>query len=137
MKNSCIGLVKILGTMCLIGGAYGLYADALSFTWHISVSTWEELELGWVILIIAKKVSLICFGMALIIYYKKSLDIFSRPWIIFSFLILLTLIILINYFSYQPIFLAKTWFEIIALVFFLGAWVFYKIKYPEEFGLKS
>ena len=70
------------------------------------------------------------------IYYKKSLDVFSRPWIFVSFMIFWILKISKNNIYYDPT-LTQSMSELLVLIALISGWFVYRKKYPEEFGLKS
>ncbi len=96
----------------------------------------ERVISGLVVLRITRSIDLLVLGIALLIYYKKSLDVFSRPWIFVSFTVFWILKILRNNIYYDPT-LTQVMSEILVMIALIGGWFVYRKQYPQEFGLKS
>jgi Ca2+/Na+ antiporter len=88
---------------------------------------------------VGKKIAVIVFGVALLVYYKKSIHLYSRRWIFIALIVYLTTSFLIFFIYYRPTILRIISGVCVILVFlvFIFYWFYYRKKYPEEFGLKS
>jgi len=122
-------LAKIMGAGSIGWEIHSLYV-------YIPTVISERVDLGGAVLRIARSIDLLILGIALLIYYKKSLDAFSRPWIFVSFTIFWILKILRNNIYYDPT-LTQALSEVLVLIALIGGWFVYRKQYPEEFGLKS
>jgi len=121
--------VKVMGAGSIVWEICSLYV-------YVPTVISEQVISGGAILRISRSIDLLVLGVALLIYYKKSLDVFSRPWIFVPFIIFWILKILRNNIYNDPT-LTQTLFENLVLIIFLGCWFSYRKKYPEEFGVKN
>ena len=122
-------LAKITGIGSIGWEIYSLYV-------YVPIVMSEQVDLGGAILRIARSIALFILGIALLIFYKKSSDAFSRPWIFVSFMIFWTLKTLINFYYNDPT-LKQILFEVLILISFMCGWFSCRKFFPEEFGLKS
>jgi hypothetical protein len=122
-------LAKIMGAGSVGWEIHSLYV-------YIPIVISEQVISGLAVLRITISIDLLVLGIALLIYYKKSLDVFSRPWIFVSFSIFWILKILENNIYHDPA-LTQAMSELLVLIALIGGWFVYRKKYPEEFGLKS
>lgn len=130
--------VKIMGVVCIFSGALGLYIYVPEVS-YASVVTSKATYSGWAILNIAKSILAIFFGAGFLIFYKKTLSIFSCYWIFIPLMIYLPTSFLRNFIYYEPT-MRRITLEVVsavAILFLLFSWFYYRKKYPEEFGLKS
>jgi hypothetical protein len=124
--------VKLTGVVLIVSGARGLYI-------YYSTVTSQEVYLGWAILSIAKSISKMFLGAGFLVYYKKSLNVFTRYWIFIPLMIYSSADFLRDLTYYEPTMLRIT-SEVLSVFLFLFCifyWFYFKIKHPEEFGLKS
>jgi len=75
--------IQILGVVAICAGIYGLYV-------HIPTIISKDAYLGWIILSITKSISKMFLGVGFLIFYKKSLSVFSRYWIFIPLLLYLS-----------------------------------------------
>jgi hypothetical protein len=122
-------LAKIMGVGSIGWEIHSLYV-------YIPTVISERVISGLVVLRITRSIDLLVLGIALLIYYKKSLDVFSRPWIFVSFTVFWILKILRNNIYYDPT-LTQVMSEILVMIALIGGWFVYRKQYPQEFGLKS
>ena len=122
-------LMKITGLGSIIWGIHSLYV-------YVPIVISEQVNLGLAILRIARSIDFVVFGIALLIYYKKSIHIFSRPWIFIPLMISWTLQLLINY-DYNDPTSKQTMRDFLTLIAFTYAWFSCRKIFPEEFRLRS
>jgi hypothetical protein len=122
-------LAKIMGTGSIGWEIHSLYV-------YVPIVISGQVNSGLAALRITRSIDLLVLGIALLIYYKKSMDVFSRPWIFVSFVIFWILKMLRNNIYYDPT-LTQVMSEVLVLVALIGGWFVYRKQYPQEFGLKS
>ena len=121
-------LAKIMGAGSIGWEIHSLYV-------YIPIVISEQVISGLAVLRVTRSIDLLILGIALLIYYKKSLDVFSCPWIFVSLTIFWILKILRNNIYYDPT-LTQAMSELLVFIALIGGWFAYRKKYPEEFGLK-
>ena len=122
-------LMKITGPGSIVWGIHSLYV-------YVPIVISEQVNLGLVILKIARSIDFIVFGIALLIYYKKTIHIFSRSWIFVPLMISWVLQLVINYDFNDPT-SKQTMRDCLTLIAFAYAWFSCRRIFPEEFGVKS
>jgi hypothetical protein len=122
-------LAKIMGAGSIGWEIHSLYV-------YVPIVISGQVNSGLAALRITRSIDLLVLGIALLIYYKKSMDVFSRPWIFVSFVIFWILKMLRNNIYYDPT-LTQVMSEVLVLVALIGGWFVYRKQYPQEFGLKS
>ena len=103
--------VKLTGVVLIVSGARGLYI-------YYSTVTSQEVYLGWAILSIAKSISKILLGAGLLIYYKRTLSVFTRYWVFIPLMIYLSTDFFRNFIYYEPTMLGMT-SEVLSVFAFL------------------
>ncbi len=129
VEKTLFWLAKIMGAGSVVWEIYSLYV-------YIPTVISEQVISGLAVLRITRSIDLLILGTALLVYYKKSLDAFSRPWIYVSFVVFWILKILKNNIYYDPA-LTQVMSELLVLIALIGGWFVYRKQYPQEFGLKS
>jgi len=127
-----IWATKILGPVAICVGVFSLYA-------RVSILFLKHPPLGWFVFDIARALNIIMLGIGLLVHYKKSVNLFSRPLIYFSILLALFFIIFRDAFYYKPTLFPMVFIPIgiFGILFFIFYWIYFRNKYPEEFGVKS
>jgi hypothetical protein len=125
-------VVQIMGPVAICAGIYSLYV-------YIPIILIKHKPLGWSVLNIAKTINIILLGIGLLVHYKKSVNLFSRPWIFVPILLALLFMIFKEWLYYKHaelriIFIAL---GVFGTLFLISCWFYHRKKYPEEFGLKS
>ena len=122
----------LVASLAIIAGMYGLYV-------YVPMAFSERVPLDWVVLNLALKPLQIIFGIAVFVYYKKGIHLFSRPWIYGPAFLSFVLMILKGGFYLKPTYLSMGLIAvgIIGILFFISCMFYHRKKYPEEIGLRS
>ena len=124
--------VQIIGVVAICAGLYSLYV-------YVPIILIKHKPLGWSVLNIAKAINVIVLGIGLLVHYKKSVNLYSSPWIFGPIILALLFMSFKEWVYYNPtrdsaIFIAL---GVFGILFLISCWYHHRKKYPEEFGLKN
>ena len=114
------------------GGIYGLYV-------YVSLAISKMMYLGWLILSFTQSIVAVILGIGLLVYYKKSVHIWSLFSIFIPLIVFFTSVFLkdLIYYELNTQRIISDVAYLCAILISVFYWFGYRKKYPEEFGVKS